>query len=275
MTRRDAVLVLASVLIALGVAAILLVGSLSAGAGQGSAGSPRVSFEGRGGARAQPSGGVAPDPGQRSNPAFAPILPIERGVANAARDAAGYLLLLLAVAGTTVFAREPVVAAYRATIGGWRVQLRTLGTGLAVLALFVSAIFLTSVVFLGALTRGFPGRPGAGLPLPPGLAVQFGLQSGFVILAVLFVLVLVPALVGFAAASWRLGDAIIGLRLFSSWGGLVPPALVALLGTTLIYLLAQAPYVGIVISAAALVYALGAFVISRLQPRGTSLTPQQ
>lgn len=273
MNQREAVLTLGAVLLAVGVAAVLLVGSLATGAGE-PGGPRRVFFEARGAPRAQ-----APivRPGEsppRVPDALRPIVPIERGVASAAREAAGYLLLLLAIAATTLFAREQVLASYHATLGGWRSQLRTVGTGLAILALALSAAFLTSVAFLGALFSGV-GPRAAGAPpfIPAGLAVQFGLQTGFAILAVLFVLVLLPALVGMAAASWRLGDALLGVRPLRRWSGTVPRPLVALLGATAVFLLTQVPYAGAVVAVATLAYALGAFVTARLEPQTPTRTP--
>ncbi len=283
MTQRDAVLVLASVVLAIGIAAILLVGSLSSST---TAGDRQRSYLGGPGrpppARASgeiPSG--PPEPGRllpvrppelgRLPEPFRPLVRVERGVADASRDAAGYLLVLLLVSATIVLGRDQVLATYRASLGGWRVQARILGAGAATLALIASATFLTAVVFLGTLTGGLgPPRPfGPAFPLgPPQFAVQFGLQAGFVGLSVLLFVVALPTLVGFAAASWRLGDALVGLRLVARWGAQIPAPVVALLGATVLYVLAQAPYIGIVGGVGSLAYALGAVVTARLDPAG-------
>ena len=256
MKQRDAILVLVSVVIAAGIAAILLAGSISAA----TPGVQRQQF----GLRERgfpPAGRPVGDVQARVPAPIQPILPVERGVAEAARGAAGYLLALLAVSATLVLVREQVLSAYRASLGGWRQQLRTFGTGLAVLLLVSSAVFLAGVAFLGALTGGGPNITRFG-----SVGLQFGLQTGFVVFAVIIVLAAVPALIGFAAASWRLGDALLTVRPLSRWTGLIPAPLVALLGTTLIYLLAQVPYLGIVVAVGAIAYALGAFVSARLDP---------
>jgi len=60
---------------------------------------------------------------QRSVPIpFRAIVPLQRHVSEAARDAAGYLLVLLGVSAALVLARGPVLGAYRATNGGWRTR---------------------------------------------------------------------------------------------------------------------------------------------------------
>lgn len=266
MKQRDALLVLASVVIAVGIAAILLVGSLAPVSPAGD----RVRFFQPAPGRVAPPRPSGDFPG-RVPEAFRPLVPVERGVADASRDAAGYLLVLLAVSATLVLGRDQVVATYRASLGGWRAQARVLGAGVAALALIASATFLTGVVFLGTLTGGLLGQRAFGppglAPMPPA-ALQFGLQAGFVALSVLFFLVALPALVGFAAASWRLGDSLLGLPRVLRWGARVPAPLVAVFGATLLYLLAQVPYLGIVSAICSLAYALGAVVTARLDPAG-------
>ena len=106
-------------------------------------------------------------------------------------------------------------------------------------------------------------------------ALQFGLQTGFVALSVLLFLVALPALVGFAAASWRLGDRLVGMRLIARWGGQLPAPLVTLLGASLLYLLVQLPYLGVAVAGGSLAYALGAVVTARLQPAGHERPPSQ
>ena len=71
---------------------------------------------------------------QRDLPApLQPILPVQRGLTDTARDAAGYLLILLGTSAALVLARDQVVSTYRASLGGWRAQLRVIGSGLAVI----------------------------------------------------------------------------------------------------------------------------------------------
>src|SRR5207237_899130 len=53
---------------------------------------------------------------QRSVPdALAPIVPLQRGLSDTARDAAGYLLILLGTSAALVLAHEQVVSTYRAS----------------------------------------------------------------------------------------------------------------------------------------------------------------
>ncbi len=273
MTQRDAVLVLASVVLAIGITAILLVGSLSSvspGAER-----QRAPFPPGRQQPARPSG----DGVERVPEAFRPLVPVQRGVANASRDAAGYLLVLLAVSATVVLGHDQVLATYRASLGGWRAQARILAAGVATLALIASATFLTGVVFLGTLTAGFSPPRAFGPPAPAGppmpFTLQLGLQTGFVALSVLLFVVALPALVGFAAASWRLGDRLLGMRFISRWGGQLPAPLVTLLGASLLYLLTQVPYLGIVVAGGSLAYALGAVVTARLRPAGDERLPSQ
>ena len=77
---------------------------------------------------------------------------------------------------------------------------------------------------------------------------------------------LLIALVGFTAASWRLGDIMFGLGPLRRWAGGVPAAVIALLGATVLYILMQLPVIGGVIALAILAYALGAVVVARLGP---------
>ena len=74
----------------------------------------------------------------------------------------------------------------------------------------------------------------------------------------------IAALVGFAAASWRLGDALFRAPPLRRYSARVPAPLIALLGATLIYIAWQIPYLGAVAVVGALSYALGAVVTARL-----------
>jgi hypothetical protein len=252
--QRDALLVLGAVVLAVGVTAVLLVGAIASGP-RGEAVRPRF-FVGAQPVRAIDAGAAAAARAERAAQAVPVIGPLQRGIGEGARDAAGYLLVLLGVSAALVLAREPVLTAYRATAGGAWAQARIVATGLAVLALLASAAFLAFVVILGTIA----GNPALRVPF----GVQPLLQSGLVALTVAFVFVALVTLVGLAAASWRLGDAIAGLRPWARLGAVLPAPLVAITGTTLIYLAAQAPLVGTSVGVLAVAYALGAVMAARL-----------
>src|SRR5437867_7873743 len=248
MKQRDAVIVLAAVMLAVGISAILLAASLATATPTGR----RVFFDPRN--SAPPARTVIE--AQRDLPgALQPIVPVQRGVTDTARDAAGYLLTLLATSAALVLAREQVVTTYRASLGGWRSQLRVLLSGLAVLGIGASAAALAWIVFLGSIAT----LRSAGL-----VGVPAALQVGLAAFSVVLVLVGLATLVGFAAASWRLGDALFQLRGLRRYTGRVPAPLIALLGATLIYIAWQIPYLGALAVLGALAYALGAVVTARL-----------
>jgi len=254
MTGRDPIVALGALVIAVGIAAILLVGSMSAAGPE--AGRERfffVNFAGRSAPVARPAnveGSNVPVP-------LRAVVPFQRGVSDAARDAAGYLLAIIGVAAVLVLGRAQVLGVYRASHGGWRAQLRVIGTGVAVLLVFVSASFLGGVALLGTVATGFRGAPAG---------IQLGLQVGLMTMAVFAAGFLLTALVGFTAASWRLGDIMFGLGPLRRWAGGVPAAVIALLGATVLYILMQLPVIGGVIAIAILAYALGAVVVARLGP---------
>jgi hypothetical protein len=254
MSARDTVFALGAIVVAIAIATVLLVGSMGASAGDDS-GRSRFFFANFGGRVVQPvrttvGSGDVPVP-------FRAVVPFERGISDTARDAAGYLLVVIAVSAALVLGRDQVLGAYHAARGTWREQLRVLGTGIAVLLLLASASFLGGVVLLGTLANGFREAPAG---------IQFGLQIGLMTMAVLDAAVLVVALIGFAAASWRLGDTLFGTRVLTGWAGRIPSPLVALIGATILYILMQLPAVGGVIAIAVLAYALGAVVVARLGP---------
>lgn len=251
MTGRDTVFALGAIVIALAIATILLVGSMAAGADE--TGRSRSFFFVNFGNRATPvrpavAAGDVPIP-------LRPVVPFQRGVSDTARDAAGYLLVVIGVAAVLVLGRAQVLGAYHAARGTWRDQLRILGTGVAVLLLLASATFLGGVVLLGALAAGFREAPAA---------IQFGLQVGLMTMAVFAAALLLVTFVGFAAASWRLGDALFGLRAVNRWAGGIPGPLVALIGATILYVLMQLPVVGWLVAFVVVAYALGAVVVARL-----------
>ena len=251
MKQRDAMLVLAAVVLAVGVSAILLASSL-ASAPSALSQRPGIFFS----PRNSPPPARSVIEAQRDLPApLQPIVPVQRGLTDTARDAAGYLLILLGTSAALVLARDQVVSTYRASLGGWRVQLRVLGSGLAVIGVGASAAALAWIVFLGSVSTlrnaGFIGVPAA-------------LQVGLAAFSVAIVVAGLAALVGFAAASWVLGDALFRIRGLRRYGERVPTPLIALLGATLIYIAWQLPYLGAFAVVAALAYALGAVVTARL-----------
>lgn len=251
MTGRDTVFALGAIVAAMAIATILLVGSMAAGADE--SGRSRFFFVNFGGRVVQPVR-TAVGPNDVPLPLRA-VVPFQRGVSETARDAAGYLLVIIGVSAVLVLGRDQVLGAYRAARGGWRDQLRVLGTGLAVLLLLASATFLGGVVLVGALAAGFREAPAG---------IQFGLQVGLMTMAVFAAAFLLATLIGFAAASWKLGDAIFGIRAMSRWAGGIPGPLVALIGTTILYILMQLPAVGGVVAVVIIAYALGAVVVARL-----------
>jgi hypothetical protein len=261
MSGRDTVFALGAIVIALAIATILLVGSMAAGADE--PGRSRSFFFVNFGNRAVPvrtavAAGDVPTP-------LRAVVPFQRGVSDTARDAAGYLLVVIGVAAVLVLGRAQVLGAYHAARGTWRDQLRVLGTGVAVLLLLASAAFLGGVVLLGALAAGFREAPAA---------IQFGLQVGLMTMAVFVAALLLVTFVGFAAASWRLGDALFGLRAMNRWAGGIPGPLVALIGATILYVLMQLPAVGGVVAFAVVAYALGAVVVARLGAVPASIVTQ-
>ena len=254
MTGRDPIVALAALVIAVGIAAILLVGSMSAAGPD--AGRERFFFVNFAG-RSAPVGRPANVDGSNVPVPLRAVVPFQRGVSDAARDAAGYLLAIIGVAAVLVLGRAQVLGVYRASRGGWQAQLRVVGTGIAVLLVLVSASFLGGVALLGTVATGFRGAPAG---------IQLGLQVGLMTMAVFAAGFLLIALVGFTAASWRLGDIMFGLGPLRRWAGGVPAAVIALLGATVLYILMQLPVIGGVIALAILAYALGAVVVARLGP---------
>lgn len=250
MSHRDSLLVLAGIVLASAIGAVLFVGTQVADA-PGARPRVYVDFAGRSAMPARPLAET-----QRNVPGmFRAFVPMQRNISNGARDAAGYLLVLLGVSAALVLARGPVLGAYRATAGGWRAQLRILATGAAVVALVGSALFLASVVILSTLANGFRQAPGG---------IQLGLQIGFMAGAGIAVIVGLAALIGYAAVSWRVGDALFGTRPLARWAPRVGPGIVALVGATLLYLAMQLPVVGAVGAGAVLLYSLGAVTAARL-----------
>jgi hypothetical protein len=260
MTRRDITIVLATLAVAIGLSAILFVGAAATSPAVASEPSarPRVFFDQR---NAVPPGLTIVDAQRRVAAPLQAIVPLQRGISDAARDAAGLLLTLLLTASTLVLANDQVVAVYRASLGDWRSQLRVLGVGVVVLGLAISTAALAWVVYLNFVT-GTLRETAFG----PGTALQVGLTA----FAVVCVFALLAVLVGFAATAWRLGDALLHTRALSRFQTQVPSPVAALAGATILFILWQLPALGAVALAAVVAYALGAVVTARLMKEGVT-----
>ena len=258
MTRRDMVFVLGALVIALGLSALLFVGTMaSEPANAAPAARPRIFF----GAQAvPPSTRSIAEIQDRVGP-FAAIVPLQRNMTDSARDAAGFLLIIIVTASTLLVAHERVVSAYRASLGGWRTQLRVLLTGIAVLGLGLSATALAWVVYLGYVATAARATP---------FGVPAALQVGMAAFGVIAVFLLVVLAIGFSATSWRLGDTLFRWRALSRYQSDVPAPVVAVVGATILYVLWQIPAVGAVALLVVVAYALGAVVTARLAGGGTT-----
>ena len=258
MTRRDLAVVIAALVIALGASALLFVGTMaSEPAADAATARPRIFFDARN--TPPPATRTIADVQQRVGP-LAPIVPLQRNMSDTARDAAGFLLIIVITAATLLVAHERVVAAYRASLGGWRTQLRVVLTGLAVLGLGLSATALAWVVYLG-----YVATTARATPFAVPVALQIGL-SAFAVIAIVLIAVLA---IGFAAASWRLGDQLFRVRALSRYHADVPSPVVAIIGATLLYVAWQIPAIGAVFALLVVTYALGAVVTARLLSGGT------
>ncbi len=198
MTRREIAVVTGALVLALGLSAVLFVGTMASEPASASAIAPRprIFFDLRN--TPPPATRSIADIQERVGP-FAAIVPLQRNMTDSARDAAGFLLILIVTATTLLVAHERVVSAYRASLGGWRTQLRVLLTGFAVLGLGLSATALAWVVFLGYVATTARGAP---------FGVPAALQIGMAAFGVIVVFLIAVLAIGFAATSWRLGDAL-------------------------------------------------------------------
>ncbi len=257
MTRRDLLVVIGALVLAIGVSTMLYVGAIATDPATTTTAAelrtvrPRIFFDLR---NTPPPARAVAEAQQRVGPLGA-IVPLQRNLSDGARDAAGFLLVILVTATTLVVANERVVSAYRASLGGWGAQLRVLLTGVAVLGLGFSATALAWVVYLGFVATTARGGP-FGVPA----ALQLGLAAFGVILVVL----LAVLAVGFSATAWRLGDTIFRPRALARFGSALPSPAIALVGATLLYVLWQIPMVGPIALVAVVAYALGAVVSARL-----------
>ena len=256
MTRRDSFIVGVAVVVALALSVVLYVGTMaSEPAADAAPARPRVFFDSR---NTLPAARSVAQIEERVGP-FAAIVPLQRNMSDNARDAAGFLLVILVTATTLVVANTRVVSAYRASLGGWRTQLRVLLTGVAVLGLGFSATALAWVVYLGYVATNARGAP---------FGVPVALQLGLAAFGVIVVVLLAVFAIGFAATSWRLGDALFHVRALTRYQSTVPAPVVALIGATLIYIAWQIPALGAIAVAGVVAYALGAVVTARLEAPG-------
>lgn len=244
MTQRDALFVLVGVLATTVVSLLLFVAILVR---QQPLGRPNVII----GRQEVPTQRPVQEVVRRLPPELrfiAPVIPIQRGLSDTGRDAAGLLLVLLLTGGSLVLARDHVVRIQARSAGDLAVQARVLGIGAGVLVMLVSAGFLGLVLLLRTLA-------GTG-----AASFLFGLQTLFALFALVLLIVGTATLLGFAAACWRLGVWLAGRPAWRRFGERVPPAVATLLVAVLIYFLAQLPVVGRIIVALALAYSLGAYV---------------
>ena len=257
MTRRDKIVVLGAAVLAIGFSALLFVGTVATEPAATSATTelraarPRIFFDLRQ-TPAPPTRTLA-EVQERVGP-LAAVVPLQRGISDSARDAAGFLLVLIITATTLTLAHGRVVSAYRASLGGWRAQLRVVLTGFAVLGLGLSATALAWVVFLGYVATTARGAP---------FGVPAALQIGLAAFGVILVFLLLVLAIGFSATAWRLGDAIFRSRALARYQPAVPAPVVAVLGATLLYILWQIPLIGAIALALVIAYALGAVITAR------------
>jgi hypothetical protein len=260
MTRRDILIVLGTLAVTIGISAILFVGAAAtspASAPEPQA-RPRVFFDQR---NSVPPGLTVVDAQRRVAGPLRAIVPLQRGLSDTARDAAGLLLTLLLTATTLILANDQVVAVYRASLGDWRSQARVLAAGFIVLGLAISTAALAWVVFLGFVTGALQDTP---------FGAPAALQVGLTAFAVVCVFAMLALLVGFAATAWRLGDALLHTRALSRFQTHVPAPFVALAGATILFVLWQIPALGAIVLAAVVAYALGAVVTARLIKEGVT-----
>ncbi|MEP6694186.1 MAG: hypothetical protein ABJB39_06045 [Chloroflexota bacterium] len=260
MTRRDIVIILGTLVVAVGLSAILFVGAAATSPTSATdiAVRPRVFFDPR---NSLPPGRSIVDAQLRVAGPLQAIVPLQRGISDTARDAAGLFLTLLLTASTLVLANEQVVAVYRASLGDWRSQARVLAAGFVVIGLAVSTAGLAWVVYLNFVTGALRDSP---------FGAPAALQVGLTAFAVVCVFALLAILVGFAATAWRLGDALLHTRALSRFQTQLPAPVVALAGATILFVLWQIPAIGAIALAAVVAYALGAVVTARLTREGVA-----
>ena len=184
---------------------------------------------------------------------LAPLVAVQRGVAQASREAAGVFLVVLLTGAALVFGRDQVMRIQASSAGDAAEQARVLGIGVGALIALASGVILGFFVVLRSLVQSAPAGN-----------LAFGLQTIVALLALVLLIVGVAALLGFTAASWRLGVWVLRLQPSAALRERVPAALAAVVVAAILYLLAQLPYVGPIVAAVLLAYSLGAFVRARL-----------
>lgn len=273
MTDRGIFVIAGAIVLAGVIGGLLLVGAVSAQPERRGEFRARVFF----GDRPPPAARTIEQVQERVPAAVRPLVPVQRELAGAFREAASYLLVLIGVAAALVFARGQVAATYRASLGGWRTQTRVLLLGGAVLAVIVSSLFLVFVVMLGTVAGVDRAGGGPGpIPVPgPGAGIALGplLQVGVTAASVALVLVALVALIGLAAAAWRIGDAIVSSRPLARISQGAPATLVALLGVSVVYVLTQLPVIGPLVLLGTVAYALGLVAAARLAPAAATPGP--
>ena len=260
MTQRDIAIVLATLAVAVGLSAILFVGAAVTArtAAPETVARPRVFFDS---GTNLPPGLTIVDAQRRVAGPLQAIVPLQRGISDTARDAAGLFLTLLLTASTLVLANDQVVSVYRASLGDWRSQARVLAAGFVVIGLAISTAALAWVVYLNFVTGALRDSP---------LGAPAALQVGMTAFAVVCVFALLALLVGFAATAWRLGDALLHTRALARFQTQLPAPVVALAGATILFILWQIPLVGAIALAAIVAYAIGAVVTARLIKEGVA-----
>lgn len=184
---------------------------------------------------------------------LAPIVALQRGVAQASREAAGVFLVVLLTGATLVFGRDQVLRIQARTAGDAAEHARVFGIGVGALVALASGVILGFFVVLRSLVQSAPAGN-----------LAFGLQTIVALLALVLLVVGVAALLGFTAASWRLGVWVLRRQPSPVLRERVPATLAALFVAAMLYLMAQLPYVGPAVAAVLLAYSLGAFVQARL-----------
>ena len=137
-----------------------------------------------------------------------------------------------------------------------------------VIAALAIALGASAVLFVGTMASepSLAEATARGTPFAVPAALQIGMAAFGVILVVL----LAVLAIGFAAASWRLGDLLFRARVLSRYQSEIPAPIVAVIGATILYLVWQIPAIGAIALALVITYALGAVVTARLLSGGTT-----
>ena len=169
MRQRDALLVLFAVILAVGVSALLLAGSF-AGA-QPEATRPGVYFDPT---RTPPPAREFVEVQRRFPGPFGAIVPLQRGVSEAASDAAGYLLVLLGTVAQGVRGPFGVPAALQ-------IGIAAMGVVVVVAGLAALVGFAASSWRLGDVIFGAPGLRRVATEIPTPLVALLGATAIYVV----------------------------------------------------------------------------------------------